>query len=233
MDNSPIAGIGGVTAVDVVVLLVLFFSGVFAYFRGFVGEVLSVAAWVGAGLAVVFGLPYAQPLAHRLIKEPMIADVTAGVALFMGALLVLSILTHSISRHVHASAAFGPVDRAMGFLFGLLRGALVICLLNIAIEWMMPPESQPVWLKGARTMPTIVQGSRWLWSFVPESAAKAARDKTDAAREAGEKARQTLENARQMNEILTPKPKGDDARRPEGYSPRERQDLDQLLQRSR
>ena len=35
---------------DIVIVIVLIFSGLLAYFRGFVREVLSLATWIGAAL---------------------------------------------------------------------------------------------------------------------------------------------------------------------------------------
>lgn len=110
------------TVADGAVLAVLVLSGLLAFARGFVQEVLSVAAWVGAIIAVVFVLPLVRPLAQQVIDQPLVADIAAGGAIFLVALIALSILTGMIARRVKSSQ-LNAVDRSLGFLFGVARGA--------------------------------------------------------------------------------------------------------------
>ena len=53
-----------VNALDIGVGILLLISAVFAYLRGLVQEVLSIAGWIGAIFATVYGFPYAQPFAR-------------------------------------------------------------------------------------------------------------------------------------------------------------------------
>ncbi len=47
MEAAPI------NVTDVVVALVILISGLLAFFRGFVHELLAVLSWIGAGLATL------------------------------------------------------------------------------------------------------------------------------------------------------------------------------------
>ena len=51
--------------VDLVVFAVVILSALFATLRGFTHEVFSIAGWLAAVLAVVFGLPVVRPYAPR------------------------------------------------------------------------------------------------------------------------------------------------------------------------
>ncbi len=77
MDAPPI------NVTDGVIALVILGSGLFAFFRGFVHELLAVISWIGAGLATLYGFPYLQPRVRELITVPLIADMTAGVVIFL------------------------------------------------------------------------------------------------------------------------------------------------------
>jgi len=145
--------------IDILVIATLLISGAFAYARGFVHEVLSIAGWIGAAFATIYGTPVLKHFTRQLIDTPFIADLITGILIFIGVLVILSIITKQISRGVKESA-LGALDRALGFLFGLLRGAVVVSLVWIGYEWTTPPKEQPEWLFDARTMPTIIQIGR-------------------------------------------------------------------------
>ncbi len=145
-----------------VIALVILSSGLFAFFRGFVHELLAVISWIGAGLATLYGFPYLQPRVRELITVPLIADMTAGVAIFLIALIMLSILTRILSRRVRASA-LGPLDRSLGLVFGFLRGAVLVC-----VAWLLPREDHPEWITEAKLRPLVARGSVLLVGLLPE-----------------------------------------------------------------
>ena len=156
-----------VNVVDLAVLAVLLVSAVFAYARGFIHEVLSIGGWIGAILATIYGFPYAQPYARNLIPIQLAADLAAGVAIFVFTLFSLSIIIRAISRHIQQSS-LNVLDRSLGFLFGLLRGAVIVCLVYLGVEFLIPPEEQPKWLREAKSMPLILEGADTLRGLIPD-----------------------------------------------------------------
>ena len=90
---------------DGIIVAVLVVSGLLAYFRGFVKEILSVAGWIGAALVALYGFPYAQPFARELIGHDLGADVATGAGLFVVTLMVLTVISHSIARGVRAGVS--------------------------------------------------------------------------------------------------------------------------------
>lgn len=214
------------TLADLAIIGVLLISGVLAFARGFVHEVLAMAAWVGAALAVVFGLEYARPIAHRFISLPLLADVAAGGTLFIVSLLVLSLLTRAVARRVQDSP-LNAIDRSLGFVFGLARGALLVCLAYIPIVWLMPPAEQPAWMRDARAAPLVAQGADALRDFVAQEASTAPEPDPRA-----ERTRKALETERMARDIMTPNPKSPQTTadgKPQGYSERERRELERLI----
>jgi len=155
--------------VDILVIGTLLISGAFGYSRGFVHEVLSIAGWIGASFATLHGTPVIKNFTIQFIGDPFIAALVTGILIFIGTLIILSLATRQISRGVKESA-LGALDRALGFLFGLLRGALVVCLVWIGYEWTTPPVEglYPQWVYQARTMPMVRQGADVLRSLAPQ-----------------------------------------------------------------
>jgi membrane protein required for colicin V production len=221
MENLP------VSVTDIVVIVILLLSGLLALTRGFVHEVLSIGSWVGAGFAALYGFPYVRPYIRDLISNELIADIIAGAGSFIIALIVLTIVTKLIAEQVQGSA-LNPLDRSLGFVFGLLRGVVVVCLLYTAIEWVMPAEKQPNWMRDAKSMPLIEQGQDFLISLIP-------RDTADKIEKTAEDTRTQTNNAieaqKTFEKILTPDAKSDTTPTsdPQGYDQQERNQLDRLI----
>ena len=97
-----------VNVTDLAVIAVVVISGLLAFVRGFVHEVLAVGAWIGAAIATVFFLPAALPHARDLISIQIAADIAAGAAIFILVLIVLSIFTHWLARRVRESGLAAP-----------------------------------------------------------------------------------------------------------------------------
>src|SRR3546814_6734663 len=87
-----------INVTDLVILLVLLLSGLLAFLRGFVAEVLSVAAWIGALFVAVYGYVHLQPYARQVVTfNTTAADAAAGLALFVIALIVFTIAARLMS----------------------------------------------------------------------------------------------------------------------------------------
>ncbi len=192
----------GLPIADIVILVVLLISALLAFARGFVKEMLSVFAWVGAALAALYGFPYVRPLARKYVSVEIVADLIAGAAVFVVALILLSILSQAISSGVRQSAVSG-LDRALGFAFGLVRGAVLICLLYIGAQWFWTAEQMPQVITEARATPMVRQGANWLLTLVPEDAR---RETEAAAGSARERALPAQEAEKTLDRLIRPQP---------------------------
>lgn len=221
-----------VTVVDVVVVVVLFVSGLLAFARGFVHEVLAVVGWIGAAFAAVYGYPFAMPYAKQLVGDDRVAAAASGIIIFLVALVLLSLLTRAIAQQVRDSD-LGVLDRSLGFVFGLARGAVLVCLLFIGVQFLLRPQQQPTWLRAARTMPLIESGASVLKSLF--EASPALQQPATAATDARDKARRALETERMVRDMMTPAPKapvqGDGAEK-KGYDEKVRREIDRLIDSS-
>jgi membrane protein required for colicin V production len=111
----------GFTVVDGIVLVVIVLSAILAYARGLVRESLSIAGWISAAVA---GFAFA-PMAEPLMRE---TGILAGfTAVFVVALILVSLITPFLAGAVQNSA-LGPIDQGLGFLFGIVRGVLLVVI---------------------------------------------------------------------------------------------------------
>lgn len=153
--------------VDIGVIAVVGLSAVFAFARGFVREALSIVAWVGAGFATLYGFNAVYAMVDPMVHNPLLSQLIAGFGLFIASLIVLTILTGFVARSVRASG-LSPIDRTLGFVFGLLRGAFILSLAYLLLETVQPND-RPPWLRDAKSAPYLQQGADMLRSFLPES----------------------------------------------------------------
>ena len=171
---------------DIIVVAIIGLSALFGFVRGFLREVLSIGAWIVAGLATYFGLPYLRPFALQYISHELIADVATGVAIFLVVLVVASVISHMITRGVRESS-LGPLDRSLGILFGIARGAVIVSVALLICDNFYAPDNRPQWLKDARTLPAVEVGATIVISivrqFVPASTAAQAQSAADSAKQ--------------------------------------------------
>ncbi len=156
-------------SLDICVVGVIVLSGLMAFARGFVRECLSIASWLGATAVALYGLPYLRPIAERYVPKGSVADGVAAGVLFIVTLVVLTIVAGMISRRVKHSS-LSALDRTLGLLFGLGRGALLVVIGFLALSFVLPQKSEkPNWLAQSRTAPLFTNASLAIARFVPGS----------------------------------------------------------------
>jgi membrane protein required for colicin V production len=210
---------------DIIVVAVILLSGLFAFARGFVKEALSVAAWIGAGFAALYGLPYATPLAERFLPKGAVAEAAAALVVFLVALIILSLLTSAIASRVKDSS-LSAIDRTLGLVFGLVRGLVLVCLVYVALSWALPAKQQPTWIAEARTLPLLATGAERLRALVPAVYRAKAEATAEDTRRAAE---QMQEAAGAMGALSKPHPPGAQGHG-QGYSSEDQRDLNRLIQ---
>jgi len=197
MSSLPINGL------DLTVGIILIISALLAFMRGFVQEALSMGAWIGALLGALFGVQFVQPFARSIIPLDWAADAAATVVLFLLILFLLSVLTNMVAGRVKRSS-LNPLDRSLGALFGLLRGAVIVCVALIISDWLMKADDRPKWMQTAKTLPLLEDGASILKSMIPQSFQRA----EDAAKDAAAKVNEAAEMKRTLDRLTAPVPAG-------------------------
>lgn len=152
--------------VDGAVAAVVMLSTVVAVLRGLVREVLSIVAWVCAGLAAIWFGPHAAIFLRAHVSTPFLAPVLAYAGIFFVVLVPLHFLGARISYSVHRSPV-GTIDRFLGIPFGVARGLLIAGLAYFAISLVVPISEQPSWMTDANVMPMVRDSSDLISSLLP------------------------------------------------------------------
>jgi membrane protein required for colicin V production len=135
---------------DYAVLVVVGLSVLLAVFRGVVREIAAVAGWVAA--LVLSGL-FAQELAQHLpaALSPMLKAVIAYLVIFLSVLLLSGLAGLLLAKLIRA-AGLGFTDRAVGALFGLVRGALIV-FVGVMLAGLTSLPKEAFWREAALSGP--------------------------------------------------------------------------------
>ncbi len=220
LDSVPL------NAVDIGVLIELLLGGLIGLALGFVRGGLFIASWIGAGVATIFGLPFAQPLASQYIDDRFFADLAGGVAIFLLALVTLFLVSSVFGGWVRNSR-LNALDRSLGMLAGLATSLILLAGAYVVAENIWPGDKQPSVIQEAKVTPMIRAGAKLLNDLLPKDHkildADAVGTVTDKTKEAVKK--------RVFERLVRPDtPKSGDEER-HGYDTKERNSLERAIDR--
>jgi membrane protein required for colicin V production len=149
---------------DWLLAILLAYSVIRAVMRGFFQETFALGGLV---LGFLFACWFYHPLAidlKGLITSPQISELAAFLLILAGTMIVASLLGR-VLRHTASAIGLGFVDRFLGAIFGLLRGALLGVALLLAVTAFLP--SAP-WVENSHLAPYFLRAAHAV-SFVMPS----------------------------------------------------------------
>ena len=156
---------------DYLVFLVVGLAAIMGFFRGFVEEVLALAAWCLAMMAVHYGHELLADLLTPYVHNDTGAAVLAFAILLAVPYFAMKLLARSVGS-ASRSSMLGPIDRVLGFGFGALKGFVVMVLafsllvLCYDVVWgakgtpAVDPRGTDVSVPQCRQRRTVVDGRR-------------------------------------------------------------------------
>ena len=153
---------------DAAVIGVMLLSCLFAFFRGFVREVLSLGAWIGAAVVTVYYFPEVAAKLQPHFKSQVGATGVGTLGIYTCALIAFSIFNAVILKFVRSGKEVGMLDNLLGLFFGVARGALLISLGFFILTMAMPEDEYPDWIKTSLSRPYAEKGALFLAKAAPE-----------------------------------------------------------------
>ncbi len=135
---------------DYAVITIVCVSVVLAAWRGVVREIVALAGWAAA---FILASMYAQELAHWLPANlsSILRTVAAYLAIFLAVLLLSGLVGMLLAKIFHA-AGLGLADRAVGAVFGLARGLLIVFVL-VMLAGLSSLPKEPSWREAVLSGP--------------------------------------------------------------------------------
>lgn len=148
---------------DALVVIVVLIFALRGAQRGFLRKMVSLAAWVGAILATLWGF---QPLGEWMLMHlspPWFVYSISALGIFVLSFSAILSAGHALAVMLRVGPV-GILDRGAGLLFGMAQGLVLVSLLYLAFVWWANSEQQrPTWLAEARLFPVVESISILLW----------------------------------------------------------------------
>lgn len=140
----------GFTLIDAGVAIVIVLSAILAYSRGVVRESLAILGWVVAAIAAFVFAAQAQPLIKELpvvgefLGDSCELSVIAAFATVFAIVLVLTSLFAPLLSSAVQRSVLGGLDQGLGFLFGVLRGIVLVAVAFIVYDRAVAANTVPM-----------------------------------------------------------------------------------------
>ena len=129
------------TGFDYVVLIIVVASMALGVWRGVVGEIIALVAWILAFLAAKFFGAEVAKLLVNAITDPALRIVAAWVAIFVIVLMLMALLRLAV-RGLLKALGLSLTDRLLGVIFGAARGLLIVLVLVTVGGMTMAPKEK-------------------------------------------------------------------------------------------
>ncbi|MEO8203483.1 MAG: CvpA family protein [Betaproteobacteria bacterium] len=157
---------------DYAIIGLLLVSMIWSALRGVVREIVSLGGWIIAFLAAnLFAGPLSTHLPQAIPGETL-RTLAAFLAIFVFALICSALVGFLMSRLVSA-IGLGPLDKALGALFGIARGAILVLVAVLAAGMTSAPSQ--AWWKESASGTHLVRAALALKPWLPDSFAQRLR----------------------------------------------------------
>ncbi|KPL67614.1 colicin V production protein [Erythrobacter sp. SG61-1L] len=150
------------TGFDIIVLIIIAVAAIGGFMRGFVQEVLSLASWILALLAIHYLHTQLTVQLLRYVGTQSGAAVLAFTLLLLVPYAAMKLIAGRMGE-ASRNSLLGPVDRVLGFGFGVVKGGIMVVLafsvLVLGYDSVWGIQGRPDWITQARSYSAVNAGA--------------------------------------------------------------------------
>lgn len=155
---------------DLIFLSILIVSVLLGLIRGVVREILSIVALV---TSIYFAFKFSETLSTNYVSalfgDAKISYILSFTLIIVATLFAITLVNLFFSQLLRASG-LGLLNRVLGMIFGLLRGAL-ICSVLVIVLGLLPGAVNSSWWQASSLAPVFEKIASKIVSHVPDNVA--------------------------------------------------------------
>ena len=155
-----------VSIIDLIFLIITFFSVIKCYRKGFVLSLLSASKWLLAYVVTLILFPKIKPYFKNIIDSEYVLDIALGLAIFVLVIFIVLVVNKGISKTVKF-VGLGRLDSIFGLFFGFIRSYVICVCLFSAMDIVYNYTKWPINTDKSYTFPYIEKGSNYLIKVFP------------------------------------------------------------------
>ena len=155
-----------ISAFDLIVFLIIFYTMTQCATKGFMKSLLSFSKWLLALVITIVLLPKLNLWVQGYIESKFIADIGLAIFIYIISLFIIINIAKGISSTITWSG-LGSVDKTFGLVFGIFKGYIFcVCIFSL-LNWFYPHPNWPIKTKGTYSFKIIYKGSEFLIEEFP------------------------------------------------------------------
>ena len=168
-----------ISIIDLLYLIITFFSLIKCYKKGFVLSILSMAKWLFAYIITLLIFPKVKPYLKGIIDNEYVLDIGLGITIFVIVIFLVLMINKGISKAIRYTG-IGSLDTVFGFFFGFIRAYIIAVCIFSGVHIVYNYDKWPINLNKSYVFPYIEKGSNYLLKEFPnEKTYKDSREKIE------------------------------------------------------
>ena len=168
-----------ISIIDLLYLIITFFSLIKCYKKGFVLSILSMAKWLFAYIITLLIFPKVKPYLKGIIDNEYVLDIGLGITIFVIVIFLVLMINKGISKAIRYTG-IGSLDTVFGFFFGFIRAYIIAVCIFSGVHIVYNYDKWPINLNKSYVFPYIEKGSNYLLKEFPnEKTYKESKEKIE------------------------------------------------------
>ena len=167
MFGAIVSSYDAISIVDLIYLVITFFSLIKCYKKGFVLSILSMSKWLFAYIITLIIFPRFKPYLKDIIDNEYVLDVGLGITIFVIVIFLVLMINKGISKAVRYTG-IGSLDTVFGFFFGFLRAYIISICIFSGIHIVYNYDKWPINMNKSYIFPYLEKGSNYLLKEFPD-----------------------------------------------------------------
>lgn len=151
-----------ISAFDGIALGIIVISAIMAFARGFLRELATLGAFIGA-LAAAY---YARKFLHGMLADllpagshPLAPDIILVVSAFLIVYIIVAWLGHGLSKSIMTNGDIGMFDHIAGLIFGIIRGGVALVFFAVLLNAGFKVSQVPPFIQNSLSYPILASAA--------------------------------------------------------------------------